>query len=669
MAKEKDILDVPETESVGLTSDLSRVTSESGEHEDDSDNPSGDSSVGSYTEKAVTAALDKVPKPKASDSLYQSSLEDQSPRTIATRMGLAPGNIRETMDPKTGRMGPKWNTEKAARGGAITDVRFKPGTTLARSTERLPSGTQGPVLPLTNISKSQFNAENVEVFDRTETIATGSGSSRKEHVVGPDDVVVQQAVKQAAKPTEEFPNGRAYTREAGNPVAPGVLESGRSKYDMSPEELEKEGLTRSVYAEPPADSSSRGPAPTGTPMRGSPVSILPSPFRTRKVSRIQFAEENEPDTTVDSGPLTDRAPASDPRGGHRAIRARMEEAAPAIKNVREPVRAEIERAEMFTEDPVAALQDSASGVGFEPRDPENLERGGRRFYRAAAGGADKGGISMPKYMMPGEGAGTPGVSAPEGEEVEAPKTQDEAILRMGGAGILAGAAASGQSLETPRPPAEGETEARSAIIDIPGVRGTISDVGRIKNEAAVQGVPVGDMDIAALTALSEQTDDSIRDLMRPDLIGTSVSGQVGTSGTTGVTEVRKIQKGGDEAARAREARNQAFEMTATQFKKLKPGIAGPVLPMTRENVEAAVGKERARRSQAEGSFPTQSGEQGREGRRVTNSRQAFTANQAQRERESNEAANRALGLAGPGGGTVPAPRSVEERRGGGRRQQ
>jgi hypothetical protein len=266
-------------------------------------------------------------------------------------------------------------------------------------------------------------------------------------------------------------------------------------------------------------------------------------------------------------------------------------------------------------------------------------------------------------MLPGKGAVTTSVpEAPTGEEVEAPKTLEEQLSGMSGADILSGARAAGMSLEA-------APEGQTAPIDVPGVRGKISDIARIRQQAWVDRRDIDEQQLAALTMLPEETRADIEGLMRPSLIGKDVSGQTPTSGATGINEVRKIQKGGDEAARAREARNMAVSLTATQFKKLPEGVEGPVLPMTKANVDAVIGAERARLAQQAGSFPAQPGEQGREGRSRKNLETLLIRNIAGGQKEADEAVNRALGLAGPGGGSVPAPRSPEERRGGGRRQQ
>jgi hypothetical protein len=703
MAKKEDALDAPEMERVGLTGDLAKATSESGEYEDDPDNPYGNTfEFGNVAPPEV-----KFGKSSLSQQQFQplkpidtSGNKAQQRGEIAVRMGISPTRTNLPSGKKFKAGEATYPKFESGEGGAITDVRLKyrnedgtPRTGQGQTFtafEPLEEGVAGPVLPKRSIDPLNLKVENVEVFDPSETVQTGNPEfpdSLEMQRAPVENVIQQQATKRASEQKRSY---EAKGKRLGTPAAPISV---KSKYDLTDEErkggmpLAKTRFASDAGQEGPAAPVDRdvrdvvrtdggrgidprtggvvltqGKTSYGPPIEGEFNTDQFAGTRGSSAKGLQFAAENAPDTTVDSGPLTEQAPASGGRGGQRAIRARMEERAPAIKGVREPVRAELERAEMFGEDVTSRAFDIYSGVGLEPRDPENLKRRGPTYWRAGAGGGDQGGIAIPKTMLPGEGVGTPGVSEAEGEEVEAPKTPEEALSRMGGADILRMAQGAGRSLET-------APEGQTAPINVPGVRGKISDIARIRQQASVSRTPVDEQELAALTVLPEATRGSIEAMMRPDLIGQSVSGQVGTSGVTGITEVRKPIKGGDEAARAREARNMAVSLTATQFKKLPEGVAGPVLPMTKPNVDAVIGAERARLAQQAGSFPAQPGEQGREGRARKNVETLVGRTITRGQREADEAANRALGLAGPGGGSVPAPRSTEERRGGGRRQQ
>jgi hypothetical protein len=718
----------------------------------DADNPNDSDGVSTgIIERGVAESLREVKRPKVNESQFGKSVEGLSERAIATRMGVAPGKLRERIDVEAGKTQPLWSkqkgaAEKVAAGAPIRDVRFKKETPY-RGYNPLPAGVEGPVLPLTTAPKSAFRPENVEVFDPSETVQTGNPefpSSLKDQRAPVEDVIQQQATKRASEAQRDYePQGK----RVGAPAAPVSV---KSKYDAylpaaSQATMRTGGLplaqtgfasdeglagpaapvptgVRSVtptgrvgnerYAGPGIDPSTGGVELTGGVSGYGP----PKPSSATVKADVLGAELGEtfgkydlpvppalkPDVKMDYGrqvtingktygvsrpalrpghPLTEKwikergdaaaaaAPTETPltqagggaRGGQRAIRARQEALAPGIKDVRMPVREEIERAEMFGEDVMSRAMDIYTGVGLEPRDPENLRRRGPSYIRVAEG-ADPGGLLIPKALRPGKGAVTtevPRADTDDDDEVEEPKTIEEKLQTMSGADILEMASGGRRSLEV-------APAGQIAPINQPGVRGKISDVARIQQEATVQGIDVDDQELAALTVLPETTRRNIEGLMRPDLIGTAVSGQSDISGIKGITEVRKILKGGDEAARNQESRNRAISMTAREFARLPEGVEGPVLPATKANLDAVLGRERARRSQAEGSFAGQPGEQGREGRARRNLGTLLERTVTGGQREADEAVNRALGLAGPGGGTSPAPRTAEDRRRGGR---
>lgn len=312
------------------------------------------------------------------------------------------------------------------------------------------------------------------------------------------------------------------------------------------------------------------------------------------------------------------------RGGQSAIRARQESLVAGMGAVPMPVREQIERAEMFSEDVTSRAFDIYSGVGLEPRDPENLRRRGSNYIMPDEGAA-AGGVFIPKDLRVGRGAVTEG--APAGVELPEEPTPSQRLAAMSGADIIGQAEAAGRSLETA--PA-GQTPPAQR----PEVRGKISDVRRIQHEARVQGVPLNSMHLAALTVLPETTQSNIEELMKPDLIGKNVTGRIGVDAPAGAIPVRKIIKGGDEAAR------------------------------TAESVEAAEAMGPLEERQAEGSFVSQPGEAGRAARAARNVETVYR----QSRQATNRAANRRVGgeagpLQGPGGGTgQPVPRPAEERR-------
>lgn len=601
-----------------------------------------DNNLSSDTATVVGAIADVLSAPQQVTgnvgrlgSQFQTPItSDTTARKIATRMGVAPGDIPSGVAfEKKGREAyPKW-TLSSSQDAPIVDVRVKPDAELgygqsAAMFQKLPKGVAGPVLDVKGLDPRNIKPENVEVFDPSKTVVrqisrlpgsdTGAFSVERAPV---ENVVKAEAVKQAgAVPFADKPVAppSGSLRDLRNVVLRGSV--------ATPEQLTAQSRARDVAtggstnpyirygrAETLEDAWDAEEADTErAEQKSSPIYGPPAP---RGRIRRREAPVSAPATPeVEGTPNIEKSIAGKMLG-------RLAERVPGITEQSENLQTNAVRIDQMEdiENPVIDF----GGMPTRNFVGRYITASGRpRSVRGSLSEQMDRGVADIPLATSGPPLNAPAV--PEGDEPVDPSITRSRMSGMDVVKVYREAGADIAALAAERPEHRGRREYR---IRRPEYRGKVSTpqiVGELGGGTPLQRA----MTATAATSAMELHEDALDALSRAMTdTGAPRKGSAGGAAEgSGYVGVRKIIKGGDEAAR------------------------------TAASVEAAEAMGPLEARQAEGSFATQAGEQGREGRRVANSRLVVTRNQADRQAAQAAESNRALGLSGPGGGTIPVRR-------------
>jgi hypothetical protein len=593
-----------------------------------------DNNLSSDTSTLVGAIADVLSAPQQVTgnvgrlgSQFQTPITSEtSPRKIATRMGVSPGEIPSGVAfEKKGREAyPKWSLD-SSRNAPIVDVRVKPDAELkygqsAAMFQKLPAGVAGPVLDVKGLDPRNIKPENVEVFDPSKTsvrqtgITTGGTATFAVERAPVENVVKAEAVKQsAAVPYGDRPYAPSTTprRDLRNVVLRGSV--------MNSAELEAQSRARDV-----ATGGSTNPY-----IRYGRAETLEDAWDAEEADTERAKQKSSPIY----GP-----PA--PRSGPRAKATPSQQAPDVVgtPNVEKSIAGKMlgrlaERAPGITEQSKSLQRDAVRIDQMEDIENPVIDRGGiptRNIvgrYITASGRPRSVRGSLSEQMdrgvadLPLATSGPPSdaPAVPEGDEPVDPSITRS---RMSGMGVI-------------NVSREAGVDIAALIAKRPEYKGKVSTpqvVGELGGGTPLQRA----MTATAATSAMELHEDALDALNRAmtDTGAPRKGASGGASEGSGYVGVRKIIKGGDAAAR------------------------------TAASVEAAESMGPLEERQAEGSFVSQPGAAGRDARAKRN----VQIIQRDSRKATDRAANRRVGgeagpLAGPGGGNRPINvRTAEERR-------